>query len=63
MSARSPTRRRVGDRYRSAVPSTRDAAALAAIDVVYVARRRIRAVYLLDAALEAGLVVMLTRSR
>jgi hypothetical protein len=40
-----------------------NAAALAAIDVVYVARRRIRAVYLLDAALEAGLVVMLTRSR
>ena len=30
---------------------------LAAIDVVYVARRRIRPVYLLDAAAELGLVV------
>jgi hypothetical protein len=32
------------------------AASLAAIDVVYVARRRISPVYLLDAALELGLI-------
>ena len=40
-----------------------NAAALAAIDVVYVARRRIRAIYLFDAALEAGLIIMLMRAR
>lgn len=33
------------------------ALALAAIDVVYVARRRIRPVYLLDAAMELALIV------
>lgn len=34
------------------------AAGLAAIDIVYVARRRIRPVYLLDAAAEAGLIAL-----
>src|SRR3954447_3194547 len=38
-----------------ALLATGSAAGLAAIDVVYVARRRIRPVYLLDAAAEAGL--------
>ena len=39
------------------------AAALAAVDVVYVARRRISPAYLLDAALELGLLVALARQR
>jgi hypothetical protein len=38
------------------------ALALATIDVVYVARRRISPAYLLDAALEAGLLVALLRA-
>ena len=39
------------------------AGALAAIDVVYVARRRIRVTYLLDAAAEVGLVAALLAAR
>jgi hypothetical protein len=41
------------------------AAGLAAIDVVYVAQKRIRPVYLLDAAAEVGLIALwgLARSR
>jgi hypothetical protein len=39
------------------------AASLAALDVIYVARRRIRVVYLLDAALEAGLLASIIRAR
>jgi hypothetical protein len=38
------------------------AGALATIDVVYVARRRISPAYLLDAALQAGLFAVLARS-
>src|SRR5215217_901735 len=34
------------------------AASLAAIDVIYVSKKRIRPVYLLDAAAEVGLIVM-----
>jgi hypothetical protein len=37
------------------------AASLAAIDIVHVARRRIAPTYLLDAAVEVGLVIALTR--
>ena len=37
------------------------AASLAAIDIVHVARRRIAPAYLLDAAVELGLVIALTR--
>ena len=37
------------------------AAALAAIDVAYVARHRISPAYLLDAAIQAGLIVLLGR--
>jgi hypothetical protein len=39
------------------------AVSLAAIDIVYVARRRIRWVYLLDAAAEVGLVVSWINAR
>ena len=39
------------------------AAALAAIDTVYVARGRIRVTYLLDAIVEVGLVAALARAR
>jgi hypothetical protein len=39
------------------------AAALATIDVVYVARRRISPAYLVDAALQTGLFAVLARSR
>jgi hypothetical protein len=39
------------------------AAALGAIDVVYVARRRISPAYLVDAAIQAGLLVAIARSR
>lgn len=46
-----------GDRSEAlAVIGAGSAAALLAIDVWYVARRRIRKVYLLDAALQAGLL-------
>lgn len=38
------------------------ASALAAIDVIYVARRRISPVYLLDAAIQAGLIVAVART-
>jgi hypothetical protein len=38
------------------------AAALATIDVVYVARRRISPAYLLDAALQTGLFAVIARS-
>jgi hypothetical protein len=41
--------------------ATGSAAALAAVDVLYVARRRISPAYLLDAALEVGLLVALAR--
>ena len=39
------------------------AAGLAAIDVVHVAQRRIRPVYLLDAVAEAGLIGLWARAR
>ena len=39
------------------------AAALTAIDVVYASKRRIRAIYLLDAALEIGLIAAWLRSQ
>ena len=39
------------------------AAALGTIEVVYVARRRISPRYLLDAVIEAGLIVAVTRPR
>lgn len=44
------------ERLSSSVLAAGAAASLAAIDVVYVARRRIRPVYLLDAAAEAAIL-------
>jgi hypothetical protein len=58
--ASAATRRRVTPEVLAVAAGS--AAALAAIDVVHVARRRISPTYLLDAAAELGLLIALARA-